>query len=146
MPPRSHGVIFISPITISIWICMRVPNLIPIGPQAATCIRPEGYTHRHTHTLLYRYRCMQWTDAAEGGCGGGLDFALMHAIRSVGQCDINIPSLSPRQSCSKVVTNDYRHRCGLWSLVWLTEHEERDKTEVGKGMRKKITIICADKL
>ena len=41
---------------------MRVPNLVPIGPQAATCIRREGYTHRqtdrqtHTHTLLYRYR------------------------------------------------------------------------------------------
>ena len=23
---------------------------------------------------------MQWTDAADGGCGGGLDFAPMHAI------------------------------------------------------------------
>ena len=54
MPPRSHGVIFISPITISRWISMRVPNLVPIGPQAATCIRPEGYTHTQTHTLLYR--------------------------------------------------------------------------------------------
>ena len=38
---------------------MRVPNLVPIGPQAATCIRPEGYTHRQTdrqtdtHTLSY---------------------------------------------------------------------------------------------
>ena len=30
---------------------MRVPNLVPIGPQAATCIRPEGYTD--THTLSY---------------------------------------------------------------------------------------------
>ena len=29
---------------------MRVPNLVPIGPQAATCIRPEGHTHRQTHT------------------------------------------------------------------------------------------------
>ena len=27
---------------------MRVPNLVPIGPQAAMCIRPEGYTHTHT--------------------------------------------------------------------------------------------------
>ena len=34
------------------------------------------------------------TEAADCGCGGGLDFAPMHAIRSVGQCDI--PSLSPR--------------------------------------------------
>ena len=36
-------------------ISMRVPNLVPIGPQAATCMRPEGYTHRqtHTHTLSY---------------------------------------------------------------------------------------------
>ena len=34
---------------------MRVPNLVPIGPQAATCIRPEGYTHTQTdtHTLSY---------------------------------------------------------------------------------------------
>ena len=34
---------------------MRVPNLVAIGPQAATCIRPEGYTHRQTdtHTLSY---------------------------------------------------------------------------------------------
>ena len=32
-------------------------------------------------------------DAADGGCGGRLDFAPMHAIRSVGQCDVNIPSL-----------------------------------------------------
>ena len=30
---------------------MCVPNLVPIGPQTATCIRLEGYTH--THTLLY---------------------------------------------------------------------------------------------
>ena len=52
MPPRSNGVIFVSPITISRWISMCVPNLVPIGPQAATCIRPEGYTHTHrqTHT------------------------------------------------------------------------------------------------
>ena len=28
------------------------------------------------------------TDAADGGCGGGLDFA-------PGQCDVNIPRLSP---------------------------------------------------
>ena len=32
---------------------MRVPNLVPIGPQTATCIRLEGYTHTHTHTLSY---------------------------------------------------------------------------------------------
>ena len=39
---------------------MCVQNLVPIGPQATTCIPLEGYTHRqtdrHTHTLLYRYR------------------------------------------------------------------------------------------
>ena len=35
---------------------MFVPNLVPIGPQATTCIPSEGYTHRHTHTLVYRYR------------------------------------------------------------------------------------------
>ena len=36
-------------------ISMCVPNLVPIGPQAATCIRPEGYTHTQTdtHTLSY---------------------------------------------------------------------------------------------
>ena len=52
---------------------------------------------------------MWLTDAADGGCGGRLDFAPMHAIRSVGQCDVNIPSLSPRESCSMAVANDYRH-------------------------------------
>ena len=36
---------------------MCVPNFVPIGPQTATCIFLEGYTHRHTHTILYRYRC-----------------------------------------------------------------------------------------
>ena len=46
---------------------------------------------------------MWLTDAAAGGCGGGLDFAPKHAIRSVGQCDVNIPSLSPRGRCSKAV-------------------------------------------
>ena len=60
---------------------------------------------------------MWLTDAANGGCGGGLDFASMHAIRSVGQCDINIPSLLPRGSRSKAIANDYRHEyqhgCGL---------------------------------
>ena len=34
-----------------------------------------------TATLLNIWICMQWTDAADGGCGGG-------------QCDENIPSLS----------------------------------------------------
>ena len=34
---------------------MCVQNLVPIGPQATTCIRSEGYTHRQTdtHTLSY---------------------------------------------------------------------------------------------
>ena len=36
---------------------------------------------------------------------GGLDFAPMHAIRSVDQCDVNIPSLSPRGSRSKAIAN-----------------------------------------
>ena len=31
---------------------MRVPNLVPIGPQTATCIRLEGYTHRHTLSYI----------------------------------------------------------------------------------------------
>ena len=48
-------------------------------------------------------------DAADGDCGGGLDYASMHAIRSVGQCDVNIPSLSPRGGRSKAVDSDYRH-------------------------------------
>ncbi len=33
-----------------------------------------------TATLLNILICMQWTDAADSGCGGGLDFAPMHAI------------------------------------------------------------------
>ena len=49
---------------------------------------------------------MWLTDAADGGCGGGVDFAPMHAIRSVGQCDVNIPSLSPRGSRSKAIANE----------------------------------------
>ena len=40
---------------------MCVPNLVRIGPQTATCIRLEGYTHTHTHTLLYGYRL--WKDS-----------------------------------------------------------------------------------
>ena len=52
---------------------------------------------------------MWLTDATDGGCGGGLDFAPMHAIRSVGQCDVNIPSVSPRGGRSKAFDNDYRH-------------------------------------
>ena len=59
---------------------------------------------------------MWLTDAADGGCGGGLDFAPMRAMRSVGQCDINIPSLSTRGSRSNAVANDYRHE--YWARVW----------------------------
>ena len=33
---------------------MRVPNLVPIGPQATTCIRPEQTDRQtDTHTLSY---------------------------------------------------------------------------------------------
>ena len=49
------GQIFILPTTFSMWICMCVPNLVPIGPQTATCIRLEGYTHTHTHTHTLSY-------------------------------------------------------------------------------------------
>ena len=38
---------------------------------------------------------MWLTDAADGGCGGGLHFAPMHAIRFVGQCDVNITARMP---------------------------------------------------
>ena len=34
---------------------MCVPNLVPIGPEMATCIRLEGYTHTHTHTHTLSY-------------------------------------------------------------------------------------------
>ena len=39
---------------------MCVQNLVPIGPQATTCIPSEGYTHTHTDTLSYicRYICI----------------------------------------------------------------------------------------
>ena len=47
-----------------------------------------------TATFLNIWICMQWTDAADGGCWGG-------------QCDLNIPSLSPRESRSKAVANDF---------------------------------------
>ena len=62
--------------------------------------------------------CMWLTDAADGGCGGGLDFAPMHAICSVDQCDINIPSLSPRGSRSKAIANDYRLPVRVLAQVW----------------------------
>ena len=29
---------------------MCVPNLVPIGPQATTCIPSEGYTDTYSHT------------------------------------------------------------------------------------------------
>ena len=52
-----------------------------------------------TATLLNIWIYMQWTDAADSGCGGGR---------------------------SKAVANDYRHeyhhRCGLWTLVFITSH------------------------
>ena len=31
---------------------MCVPNLVPIGPETATCIRLERYTHRHTLSYI----------------------------------------------------------------------------------------------
>ena len=37
----------------------------------------------------------------------------MHAIRSVGQCDVNVAGLSPRVSRSKAVGNDYQHSSGV---------------------------------
>ena len=52
---------------------------------------------------------MWLTGVADGGCGGGLDFGPMHAIRSVGQCHLNIPSLSPLGSRSNGVANDCLH-------------------------------------
>ena len=33
-----------------------------------------------TATLLNIWICMRWADAANDGCGGGLDFAPMHAV------------------------------------------------------------------
>ena len=70
---------------------------------------------------LSRAMNMWLIDAADGGYGGGLEFAPTHAIRCVSQCDVNSPSLSPRGSRSKAVANDYRHdyqhECGLWTLV-----------------------------
>ena len=54
---------------------MCVQNLVPIGPQATTCIPSEGYTHRHTHTLLYRYKKGCWDGSVHlyhKGWWGGL--------------------------------------------------------------------------
>ena len=31
---------------------MCVPNFVPIGAETATCIRLEGYTHRHTLSYI----------------------------------------------------------------------------------------------
>ena len=38
---------------------MCVPNLVPIGPQTAMCIRLEGYTHRHTLSYIDIDECCQ---------------------------------------------------------------------------------------
>ena len=55
-PPLGNtGLIFIELTTIRRWICMCVPNLVPIGPQATTCIASEGYTHRHTDTHTHTH-------------------------------------------------------------------------------------------
>ena len=32
-----------------------MPNLVPFGPQAATCIRFEGCTHTRTHTRTHAH-------------------------------------------------------------------------------------------
>ena len=48
-PLGQTGIISTWPTTLSRLICMCVPNLVPIGPQAKTCIRLKGYTQRYTH-------------------------------------------------------------------------------------------------
>ena len=48
---------------------------------------------------------MWLTDAADRGCGSGLDFAPMYAMRSVGQCDD-----------ANDYRHEYQHECGLWTL------------------------------
>ena len=56
---------------------MCVQNLVPIGPQATTCIPSEGYTHRQTdrqtdtHTLSY-------IDIDDSLCG--LDYTLASVV------------------------------------------------------------------
>ena len=35
---------------------MCVPNLVPIGPQATTCIPSEGYTHTYSPIYVYLSR------------------------------------------------------------------------------------------
>ena len=42
-----------------------------------------------------------------------VEYMNMHGMRSGGQCDVNIPSLSPGGSRSKAVANDYRHSTGV---------------------------------
>ena len=78
-----------------------------------------GYGHFIEYVTTSPAMNMWLADAADSGCVGvgGLDFAPMYAIRSVGQCDVNFPSLSPRGSRSKAVSYDYRrenqHECGI---------------------------------
>ena len=50
--PLGHtGQILILPTTFSRWVCMCVPNLVPIGPQTATCtLYMLGRIHTQTHT------------------------------------------------------------------------------------------------
>ena len=56
-PLGQTGIISTWPTTLSRLICKCVPNLVPIGPQAKTCIRLKGYTHRYTRQYTNTYTC-----------------------------------------------------------------------------------------
>ena len=81
-------------IELTMWVC---GNQLLYGwchrhQNRMLCSRPHSHesvsfsycgihTFYATTTLLNIWICMQWTDAADGGCGGGFDFAPMHATR-----------------------------------------------------------------
>ena len=49
---------------------MCVPNLVPIGPETATCIRFERYTHRHTLSYIDIDKECGCNDDVKPGCIG----------------------------------------------------------------------------
>ena len=60
--------------------------------------------------------CMQWTDAADGGCGGGLDFAPMHAIHRYTRPNCNNVAITGISHMSLALLNHWRW-IGEYSLT-----------------------------
>ena len=67
-------------------------------------------------TLLNIWICMQWTDAYDGGFGGGLDFAPMHAIHRCTWPNCNKVAITGISHMSLALLNHWRW-IGQYSLT-----------------------------